>query len=135
MLANHLHQQGFELIGTSREPEKHADQVPFKLLRLDISDAHSVWFKTDIGHNAVSDASGHIADSNAYRKQADAATQKGIDEAQAPDAVVHTITQLINTKKPRFSNPVDKMTGMILFLQRYAPKLFERAILKSVKSA
>lgn len=108
LLANHLHRQGFEVIGTSREPEKHADKVPFKLLRLDISDTHSISTFTDT---------------------------QGIDEAQVPDAVVHTITQRINTIRPRFSNPVGKMTGMILFLQSYAPKLFERAILKSVKSA
>lgn len=61
--------------------------------------------------------------------------RRGIDEAEAPDAVVNTITKLIDTKKPKFSNPVGKMTGMILFLQSYAPKMFEGAILKSVKTA
>jgi hypothetical protein len=30
---------------------------------------------------------------------------------------------------------VGKMTGMILFLQSYIPKMFEGAILKSVKTA
>ncbi|MDW3689154.1 SDR family NAD(P)-dependent oxidoreductase [Cupriavidus sp. CV2] len=251
LLANSLHKQGFDVIGTSREPEKYAGKVAFKLLRLDISDDNSisafaeelfrnikqldvlvnnagymvtglaeetpvelgrqqfetnfwgtvkvtnallprlraqkhgqiitvssivgligppnlsyytaskhavqgyfkslrfeldqfniqvsmvepVWFKTNLAHNAVSQTIGRIADYNAYRKQADAATQKGIDEAEAPDAVVHTITQLIETKKPKFSNPVGKMTGMILFLQSYAPKMFEGSILKSVKTA
>ncbi|WP_126312488.1 SDR family oxidoreductase [Delftia acidovorans] len=251
LLANSLHNQGFEVIGTSREPEKHEGKVPFKLLRLDISDDNSinafaeelfrsvrqldvlvnnagymvtglaeetpvelgrqqfetnfwgtikvtnallprlraqkhgqiitissivgligppnlsyytaskhavqgyfkslrfeldpfniqvsmvepVWFKTNLAHNSVSQSSGRIADYNAYRKQADAATQKGIDEAEAPDAVVNTITKLIDTKKPKFSNPVGKMTGMILFLQSYAPKMFEGAILKSVRTA
>ncbi len=251
LLANSLHNQGFEVIGTSREPEKHEGKVPFVLLRLDISDDNSinafaeelfrsvrqldvlvnnagymvtglaeetpvelgrqqfetnfwgtikvtnallprlraqkhgqiitissivgligppnlsyytaskhavqgyfkslrfeldpfniqvsmvepVWFKTNLAHNSVSQSSGRIADYNAYRKQADAATQKGIDEAEAPDAVVKTITKLIDTKKPKFSNPVGKMTGMILFLQSYAPKMFEGAILKSVKTA
>ncbi|MBB5462665.1 SDR family NAD(P)-dependent oxidoreductase [Paraburkholderia sp. Cpub6] len=251
MLANHLHQQGFNVIGTSREPEKYAGKVPFKLLRLDIDDDNSirsftdelfqntrqldvlvnnagymvtgiaeetpldlgrqqfetnfwgtvkvtnallpyfraqkggqiitvssivgligppnlsyytaskhavegyfkslrfeldqfnikvsmvepVWFKTNLGHNAVSAASDGIADYNAYRKKVNAATKKGIDEAEAPDAVVNTITRLINTKAPRFSNPVGKMTGMILFLQSYAPRMFEGSILKSVRTA
>jgi short-subunit dehydrogenase len=249
MLANHLHQQGFNVIGTSREPEKYA--VPFKLLRLDIDDDRSiksftdelfrhtkqldvlvnnagymvtglaeetpmdmgrqqfetnfwgtvkvtnallpifrlqkqgqiitvssivgligppnlsyytaskhavqgffkslrfelnqfnikvsmvepVWFKTKLGQHAVSGGNARIADYNEYRKQANAATQKGLDEAEAPDAVVQTITKLIGTKEPRFSNPVGKMTGMILFLQSYAPKMFEGSILKSVQTA
>ena len=251
MLANHLHQQGFIVIGTSREPEKYAGKVPFELLRLNIDDDSSirsftdelfrltkqldvlvnnagymvtgiaeetpmdlgrkqfetnfwgtvkvtnallphfraqkqgqiitvssivgligppnlsyytaskhavqgyfkslrfeldqfnikvsmvepVWFKTNLGHNAVSAGNGRIADYNAYRKQANAATQKGIDEAEAPDAVINTIARLIGTKEPKFSNPVGKMTRMILFLQSYAPKMFEGSILKSVKTA
>ncbi|HEX7907578.1 MAG TPA: SDR family NAD(P)-dependent oxidoreductase [Paraburkholderia sp.] len=251
MLANNLHLQGFNVIGTSREPEKHAGKVPFKLLRLNIDDDDSVksftdelfqhtkqldvlvnnagymvtgiaeetpmdlgrrqfetnfwgtvkvtnallprfraqkhgqiitvssivgligppnlsyytaskhavqgyfkslrfeldqfnikvsmvepvWFKTNLGQHAVSAEGENIADYNAYRKQVNAATQKGIDEAEAPDAVVDTITRLINTKEPKFSNPVGKMTGMILFLQSYVPKMFEGSILKSVKTA
>jgi len=251
MLANKLHQQGFDVIGTSREPEKYAGKVPFKLLRLDIDDDASiqafvgellrltprldvlvnnagymvtglaeetplelgrnqfetnfwgtvkvtnallpqfrkqkygqiitvssivgligppnlsyyaaskhavegwfkslrfeldqfnikvsmvepVWFKTNLGHRAVSAGKGSIADYDTYRRQANAATQKGLDEAQAPDAVVHSIARLIRTREPKFSNPVGKMTGMILFLQSYAPKMFEGSILKSVRTA
>ena len=58
-----------------------------------------------------------------------------IASTTAPDAVVNTITRLIGTKEPKFSNPVGKMTGMILFLQSYAPKMFEGSILKSVQTA
>lgn len=251
MLANNLHQQGFNVIGTSREPEKYTDKVPFKLLRLNIDDDDSiksfteelfkftkqldvlvnnagymvtgiaeetpielgrqqfetnfwgtvkvtnallpyfrakkkgkiitvssivgligppnlsyytaskhavqgyfkslrfelnqfnikvsmvepVWFKTNLGNNSVSANSVSIADYNTYRKQVNAATQKGINEAEAPDAVVNTISTIINTKEPKFSNPVGKMTGMILFLQNYVPKMFESSILKSVRTA
>lgn len=42
MLANALHQSGFDVIGTSREPEKHQAKVPFKLMALDISDDNSI---------------------------------------------------------------------------------------------
>ncbi len=251
MLANQLHQQGFNVIGTSREPEKYATKVPFKLVRLDINDDNSirsiadavfqhtkqldvlvnnagfmltgiaeetpielgrqqfetnfwgtvkvtnallphfraqkrgqiitvssivgligppnlsyyaaskhavegyfkslrfelnpfniqvsmvepVWFKTNLGNHAVAATQGRIADYNTYRKQVNAATQKGLDEAEAPDAVVNTIAKLIETKNPKFSNPVGKMTGMILFLQSYLPKMFEGSILKSVAKA
>ncbi|ATO32747.1 putative oxidoreductase [Dickeya dianthicola] len=251
MLANKLHKEGFNVIGTSRDPEKYASKVPFKLLRLDIDEdssiqsftqalfAHTrqldvlvnnagymvtgiaeetpidvgrqqfetnfwgtikvtnallpyfrkqkggqiitvssivgligppnlsyytaskhavegyfkslrfeldqfnikvsmvepVWFKTHLGDNSFSPAGHNIADYDAYRRQVQAATQKGMNEAEAPDAVVSTIIGLIQTKKPRFSNPVGKMTGMILFLQNYMPKMFEGSMLKSVKTA
>ena len=49
--------------------------------------------------------------------------------------MVATIARLIGTAEPKFSNPVGKMTGMILFLQQYAPKMFEGSILKSVQTA
>jgi NAD(P)-dependent dehydrogenase (short-subunit alcohol dehydrogenase family) len=251
MLANNLHQQGFNVIGTSREPEKYAGMVPFGLLRLNIDDDNSirsftdelfqhtkqldvlvnnagymvtgiaeetpmelgrrqfetnfwgtvkvtnallphfraqrhgqiitvssivalighpnlslyaaskhavqgyfkslrfeldqfnikvsmvepVWFKTNLGHNAVSAGNGRIADYDAYRRQVNAAIQKSIDEAEAPNAVVNSIAKLIDTKEPKFSNPVGKMTGMILFLQTYAPRMFEGSILKAVTTA
>jgi short-subunit dehydrogenase len=251
MLANKLHKDGFHVIGTSRNPEKHVAKVPFKILHLDIADDHSVqsftrelfahtkqvdvlvnnagymvtgiaeetsievgreqfetnfwgtvkvtnallpyfrkqksgqiitissivgligppnlsyytaskhavqgyfkslrfelnpfnihvsmvepvWFKTNLGNHSVSSTGQNIADYNDYRTLVQAATQKGMDEAEAPDAVVYTISKLIQTKEPKFSNPVGKMTGMILFLQSYLPKMFESAILKSVKTA
>lgn len=251
MLATNLHSRGFTVIGTSREPEKYGGKVPFKLLRLDISDDASIrdfpgelfqhvkqldvfvnnagymltglaeetpldaarqqfetnfwgtvrvtnailpyfrkqrfgkiitvssivaligppnlsfytaskhavegyfkslrfelnpfnikvsmvepiWFKTNLGSNAVKATTGSISDYDSYRRQADAATQKGIDDAEKPDAVVKKISELIAAKDPKFSNPVGKMTGMFLFLQSYAPKMFEGAILKSVANA
>ncbi|RVT75266.1 SDR family NAD(P)-dependent oxidoreductase [Flavobacterium sufflavum] len=41
-LASKLFKLGFNVIGTSREPEKYKDKVPFRLLRLDISDDDSI---------------------------------------------------------------------------------------------
>lgn len=121
---------------------KHAVQGFFKSLRFElnpfnikVSMVEPVWFKTNLGNHAVAATGRAIGDYNTYRKQANAATQKGLDEAQAPDAVVDTISKLIASKDPKFSNPVGKMTGMILFLQSYAPKMFEGSILKSVQTA
>jgi NAD(P)-dependent dehydrogenase (short-subunit alcohol dehydrogenase family) len=251
MLANKLHTQGFNVIGTSREPEKYTGMVPFKLLRLDIDDDASikalpgelfqhvkqldilvnnagymltglaeetpldlarqqfetnfwgtvkvtnailphfrkqrsgkiitvssivaligppnlsfyaaskhavegyfkslrfelnpfnikvsmvepVWFRTNLGSNAIKATAGTISDYDSYRRQANAATQKGIDDAEKPDAVVKKIADLIAAEDPKFSNPAGKMTGMFLFLQSYAPKMFEGSILKSVSKA
>jgi hypothetical protein len=47
-----------------------------------------------------------ISDYDVYRRQVNAFTKKGIDEAEAPDGVVNTITKLIDAKEPKFSNPV-----------------------------
>ncbi|WP_426108731.1 SDR family NAD(P)-dependent oxidoreductase [Pseudomonas sp. TWR1-1-4] len=121
---------------------KHAVQGYFKSLRFELDQFNikvnmiePVWFKTNLGHNAISTTTNRIADYDAYRTKANAATQKGIDDAEDPSIVVGAISKLIEGKKSKFSNPVGKMTGMILFLQSYAPKLFENSILKSVTSA
>lgn len=118
---------------------KHAVEGYFKSLRFElnqfnikVSVVEPVWFKTNLGHNAIS-STGNIGDYNTYRKLVNAATQKGLDEAESPDAVAKIITKLIGTKEPKFSNPVGKMLGMIVFLQHYAPKMFENSILKSIK--
>ncbi|GAA4160928.1 SDR family NAD(P)-dependent oxidoreductase [Chryseobacterium ginsenosidimutans] len=120
---------------------KHAVEGYFKSLRFElnqfnikVSVVEPVWFKTNLAHNAVSSTVG-ISDYDSYRRQVNAFTKKGIDSAEAPDAVISTITKLIDAKEPKFSNPVGKMTGMILFLQSYAHKMFEGAVLKDVRKA
>lgn len=121
---------------------KHAVQGYFKSLRFEldafnikVSVVEPVWFKTNLAHNAVASTGGAIRDYDAYRQQANKATQAGIDAAGEPYPVVKTITGLIEAKRPRFSNPVGKMVGMFLFLQSYAPRMFETSILNSVKAA
>lgn len=42
MLANDLHKKGFNVIGTSRNPEKIQAKVGFKVLALDIADENSI---------------------------------------------------------------------------------------------
>lgn len=42
LIANKLYQRGYEVIGTSRKPEQHQADLPFKLLPLDISDDSSI---------------------------------------------------------------------------------------------
>ena len=41
-LANELYKRGYNLIGTSRNPEKNQSSLPFKLLALDITDDSSI---------------------------------------------------------------------------------------------
>lgn len=121
---------------------KYAVQGYFKSLRFElnqfnikVSMVEPAGFKTNLGHNAVAAGRREIADYNSYRRQVQAATQKGIDGAESPEAVIETIAGFIDAPAPKFSNPVGKMTGMILLLQNYIPRMFEAYIPKSVKTA
>lgn len=42
LIANKLHEYGYHVIGTSRNPEKYQANLPFKLLSLDIADDNSI---------------------------------------------------------------------------------------------
>src|SRR5215467_11428480 len=42
LIANKLHNEGFTVFGTSRNPGKHAHQFPFKLLPLDVTSDESI---------------------------------------------------------------------------------------------
>jgi short-subunit dehydrogenase len=42
LIAKKLHQNGYHVIGTSRNPEKYQAELPFKLLALDIADDDSI---------------------------------------------------------------------------------------------
>jgi short-subunit dehydrogenase len=42
LIASKLHESGYTVIGTSRDPEKYQANVPFKLLALDIADDGSI---------------------------------------------------------------------------------------------
>lgn len=121
---------------------KHAVEGYFKSLRLELSQfnikvsvVEPTWFKTNLGHNAITSNGNSIADYNTYRKKVAAFTQSGLNQAQSPEAVVDIIRKLIDTKEPKFSNPVGKQSDMIVFLQKFAPKILESNMLKMVESA
>ncbi len=42
LLATRLHESGYRVIGTSRDPEAHRSSVPYELLRLDVTDDASI---------------------------------------------------------------------------------------------
>jgi short-subunit dehydrogenase len=44
LIANKLHESGYQVIGTSRNPEKYQSKLPFKLLALDITNDKSIEF-------------------------------------------------------------------------------------------
>lgn len=42
LVANELHKNGFNVIGTSRNPEKYASKLPFKMIALDLDSEQSI---------------------------------------------------------------------------------------------
>lgn len=42
LIANKLHKSGYNVIGTSRNPEKHASTLPFKMIALDLDSEQSI---------------------------------------------------------------------------------------------
>jgi len=42
LIANKLHEHGYNVVGTSRDPNKYQSKLPFKLLPLDIANDHSI---------------------------------------------------------------------------------------------
>ncbi|EHQ07915.1 SDR family oxidoreductase [Leptonema illini] len=42
LIADRLHQDGYMVIGTSRDPEKHMARLPFKIIELDLSSPGSI---------------------------------------------------------------------------------------------
>src|SRR4051812_35775179 len=47
LVAEKLHQSGYHVFGTSRNPKKYQEKLPFKLLALDIDDDSSILSFTD----------------------------------------------------------------------------------------
>lgn len=250
LVASKLHENGYQVIGTSRDPEKHQSRLPFKLLPLDLNDDHSItsfgkqlfsqikqldvlinnagylvnglaeetsialgrqqfetnfWgtvkltnellpyfrrqkhgkiitlgsllglvglpnvsyyaaskhalegyfkslrfelnqfnikvvmvepmsFKTNIGESGTV-AAGNITDYDLFRQKVTAYTKRTFDKAPEPAPVIDTLLQTVKELNPKFSYPVGKGSSIVLLLQHFAYKVFEKSILKSVNSS
>ena len=250
MAANQLHESGYTVIGTSRNPEKHQSSVPFKLLPLDISDDNSIsnfskqifseiksldvlinnagfylsglaeettieqgrtqletnfWgtvkltnellphfrkqrfgkiitvgsimglisfpsaayyaaskhalegyfkalrfelhefnikvamvepsgFKTNVINNSIS-AERKIDDYTSYRNKIEAFSEDLFSTAPDATPVIDTIVKLVEEKTPKFNHPVGKGTSLLLGLQHFTYKTYEKAIIKNINKA
>jgi short-subunit dehydrogenase len=118
---------------------KHALEGYFKSLRFElnqfnikVSMIEPMYFKTNLGDNAITVSNEGIAEYDKFRLQLDAYTNYGIQNAPEPTAVINTVLKIINEKTPKFSYPVGKATSLILTLQRFAYNALESTILKNV---
>lgn len=118
---------------------KHALEGYFKSLRFElhqfnvkVSMVEPTWFKTNIGDRAVT-FEGTISDYSGYRERLDAFTNDGVSKAEDPVQVTRLIQSMIEDKKPRFRNLIGRMSGLIVFLQSFAPGMFEKNMLANVQ--
>jgi len=120
---------------------KHALEGYFKSLRFELNQFNievvmlePMSFKTSIGESGTV-ATGNIVDYDQFRKKVTAYTKTTFDKAPEPTPVIATILQTVKEKNPKFSYPVGKGSSIILLLQHFAYKVFEKSILKSVNAS
>ena len=85
------------------------------------------YFKTNIGNSPVA-AEGRIDDYDSYRKKIETFAKDLFDKSPEPDPVIDPVIKLVEDKNPKFNHPVGKGTSVMLGLQNFAYKTFERAI-------
>jgi short-subunit dehydrogenase len=117
---------------------KHALEGYFKSLRFELNEfnikvcmVEPIGFKTNIVANSMV-AENKISHYDLYRKKLEAYTKDLFDKAPAPTPVINTITKLVEDKKPKFNHPVGKGTSVILALQYFSYKTFEKAIIRDI---
>lgn len=120
---------------------KHALEGYFKALRFELNQfnikvvmVEPISFKTNIGESGTV-AKGTIGDYDAFRKKVIAYTKKSFDNAPEPTPVIDTLLRTVKETNPKFSYPVGKGSSIVLLLQHFAYKVFEKSILKSINAS
>lgn len=117
---------------------KHALEGFFKSLRFELNEfnikiamVEPMGFKTNIIGSSVA-AEGKISDYADYRNKIERFSNDLFDKSPEPTPVINTILKVIEDQNPKFSNPVGKGAFLILAVQHYAYKTFEKTIIKSI---
>ena len=120
---------------------KHALEGYFKALRFELNQfnikvvmVEPIAFKTNIGESGTV-AKGTITDYDLFRQKVTAYTKSTFDKAPEPMPVIATILQTVKEENPKFSYPVGKGSSIVLLLQHFAYKVFEKSILKSINAS
>ena len=120
---------------------KHALEGYFKSLRFELNEfnikvsmVEPMGFKTNIITSSVV-AEGKIDDYSVYRKKIEAFAKDVFDNAPEPTPVIDTIIKLARDKNPKFSHPVGKGASILLGLQHFAYRTFEKTIIKNINKA
>jgi short-subunit dehydrogenase len=120
---------------------KHALEGYFKSLRFELNQFNikvvmlePMSFKTNIGESGTI-AAGNITDYDVFRQKVTTYTKSTFDKAPEPAPVVTALLQAVKEKNPKFGYPVGKGSSIVLLLQHFAYKVFEKSILKSVSAS
>lgn len=117
---------------------KHALEGYFKALRFELNEfgiqvamVEPMGFKTNIINSSVI-AEGKISDYDSYRQKVDAFAKDLFDQSPEPTAVIQTLHKLVEDKNPTYSNPVGKGAKVILAIQLFAYKTYEKTMTKNI---
>jgi short-subunit dehydrogenase len=117
---------------------KHALEGYFRSLRFELNEfnikvsmVEPMGFKTNIVTNSIV-AENEISDYDVYRKKLEAYTKDLFAKSPEPTPVIDTVIKLVSDKNPKFNHPVGKGASVILTVQHFAYKVFEKSILKNV---
>ena len=120
---------------------KHALEGYFKSLRFELNQFNikvvmlePMSFKTNIGESGTV-APGHITDYDTFRQKAAAYTKNSFDDAPEPAPVLAALLQAVKDKNPKFGYPIGKGSSIVLLLQHFSYKIFEKSVLKSVNGS
>ena len=90
--------------------------------------------KTNIVSNSMV-AENRISAYDGYRKKLEAYTKDLFANAPEPNPVIVAVRKLVGDKHPKFNHPVGKGASVILAVQHFAFKMFEKSIVKDVNKA
>ena len=117
---------------------KHALEGFFKSLRFELNEfnikvamVEPMAFKTNVFSSSVA-ATDSINDYDTYRKKIEGFAKDLMGNAPEPTPVITTLLKLIEDKNPKFSHPVGKGASIILAIQHFAYKTFEKSIIKNI---
>jgi len=120
---------------------KHALEGYFKALRFELNEfnikvamVEPSGFKTNVINNSIS-AERKIDDYSSYRKKVEAFAEDLFSKAPEATPVIEVLLKLVEEKNPKFSHPVGRGTSMLLGLQHFTYKAYEKVIIKTINKA
>lgn len=117
---------------------KHALEGYFKALRFELNEfnikvcmVEPMAFKTNI-INSSSSAEIKIDAYNSYREKIESFANDLFANAPEPTPVIDTIVKIVGEKEPTFNHPVGKGANLLLIMQNFLFKVFEKSIIKNI---
>lgn len=124
--------------GAYYSASKHALEGYFKCLRFELNEfnikvcmVEPTGFKTNVISNSIV-AERKIDDYSSYRKKVDAFANDLFSKSPEATPVIDKLLKLVEEKNPKFNHPVGKGVSLLLGLQLFTYKTFEKAFIKNI---